>query len=590
MRQALRSVPIWVPVILSVVTVAGPASANWPPNGNPVCVRIGVQGSLRAIATPHPTSSGMDLFLTWEDSRDLGTTQIDLYARAIVPAGDTLVPSDGTPFCTRTGDQQHVTLGATGGSLLQGGQVLVAAWEDFRSGTGVDVFAQAWGSPWTWPADGAPVCRGTANHQVPQVAGDGGSGVFVIWQDWRSGSPKPYGQRLDTAGQRLWDTTGVALCDSANMQYPPRLIESTSGSAILGWLDQRYFGRTDLYLQRIDGDGGPQWPVAGLRVATTQARTTDLRLVPDGAGGVVVAWSEAVGFSGDSRLRATRVTAAGAFAPDWPDSGVALTPVIRPQGLVDAVADAGGAIVLWRDVVGSTITQDPLVNLVAQRLDGAGAVVAGWGATGATVCGTFTLLDAGGLAPQPDGSVIAAWCDNRGGGSEGHVYALRMMPDGSRHPAWPSNGAALCTAPGGQSAPVVVPQGDGAIVAWVDQRNDATTQRDVYVQIVNPLGLADVGPAVPDTRLRLSAPRPNPARGTVRLELESPGPGPVRAEVLDVRGRSVRMLADSERPAGRTTLLWDGRAQDGRRVAPGLYFVHVTGRFGDTTRRVAIVH
>ena len=64
---------------------------------------------------------------------------------------------------------------------------------------------------------------------------------------------------------------------------------------------------------------------------------------------------------------------------------------------------------------------------------------------------------------------------------------------------------------------------------------------------------------------------PNPGRGLVTVPLELPTDAAVTADVVDVQGRVVAVLADGRAlPAGYPTLRWDAS-----RAAPGLYVVRV---------------
>jgi flagellar hook assembly protein FlgD len=49
----------------------------------------------------------------------------------------------------------------------------------------------------------------------------------------------------------------------------------------------------------------------------------------------------------------------------------------------------------------------------------------------------------------------------------------------------------------------------------------------------------------------------------------------VRVDVLDVTGRSVRVLADYAQEQGTTMLRWDGMTQDGLPAASGLYTIRI---------------
>jgi hypothetical protein len=85
------------------------------------------------------------------------------------------------------------------------------------------------------------------------------------------------------------------------------------------------------------------------------------------------------------------------------------------------------------------------------------------------------------------------------------------------------------------------------------------------------VGITDptAGARVP-TRLGLAA-SPNPFRSAASVRLNLPVSGRVRVLVYDVAGRAVRTLVDDEMLAGSYALRWDGRDENGRRVANGTY-------------------
>ena len=64
-------------------------------------------------------------------------------------------------------------------------------------------------------------------------------------------------------------------------------------------------------------------------------------------------------------------------------------------------------------------------------------------------------------------------------------------------------------------------------------------------------------------------------------------PRPLTFSVFDLSGRRVHNVVDLEATAGRTEFSWDGRADDGDLVPPGLYILDITisGDTGDKTNR-----
>ncbi|NOZ56222.1 MAG: hypothetical protein GXO73_05435, partial [Calditrichaeota bacterium] len=72
----------------------------------------------------------------------------------------------------------------------------------------------------------------------------------------------------------------------------------------------------------------------------------------------------------------------------------------------------------------------------------------------------------------------------------------------------------------------------------------------------------------------LAPPYPNPARDAVHLAFwlgKSP-PGHVRLRVVDIRGRTVKILLDKPYYGPGATLTWHAENTRGKRVAPGVYF------------------
>jgi flagellar hook assembly protein FlgD len=68
---------------------------------------------------------------------------------------------------------------------------------------------------------------------------------------------------------------------------------------------------------------------------------------------------------------------------------------------------------------------------------------------------------------------------------------------------------------------------------------------------------------------------PNPFAGEVGIEIALPAFSHVVADLVDVMGRRVRLLTDRDLSSGASSLLWDGRGDDGSLVPDGVYFCRV---------------
>ena len=88
--------------------------------------------------------------------------------------------------------------------------------------------------------------------------------------------------------------------------------------------------------------------------------------------------------------------------------------------------------------------------------------------------------------------------------------------------------------------------------------------------------------------LRAAFPNPFNARTTIAFDL--PEKGYVSLKVYDILGRTTRTLAEGEFEAGRHRVAWDGRDDEGKDMASGVYMIRlvVEGK-GAWTRKVALV-
>ena len=88
--------------------------------------------------------------------------------------------------------------------------------------------------------------------------------------------------------------------------------------------------------------------------------------------------------------------------------------------------------------------------------------------------------------------------------------------------------------------------------------------------------------------LELSRGFPNPFRAgeVVEADFLLPRAGDVLAEIHDVSGRRVAVLANGRMDAGRHRLLWDGRNTKGQPGAAGVYFLRVRAQDEERSRKI----
>ena len=73
------------------------------------------------------------------------------------------------------------------------------------------------------------------------------------------------------------------------------------------------------------------------------------------------------------------------------------------------------------------------------------------------------------------------------------------------------------------------------------------------------------------------------------IPFDIPNAGRAQLTIWDIRGRLVKSLVDSEVAPGRYQPVWDGRDDNGRRVAAGIYFVRLqSGKFSASGKVVRL--
>jgi hypothetical protein len=92
------------------------------------------------------------------------------------------------------------------------------------------------------------------------------------------------------------------------------------------------------------------------------------------------------------------------------------------------------------------------------------------------------------------------------------------------------------------------------------------------------------GAALP-RRLALFANAPNPFRGKTLLRYAVPREMKLSLSVYDRAGRKVRGLFSGIAQPGVRTAAWDGRDDNGRRAAQGVYFWRLQGDNTTLTRK-----
>lgn len=215
-------------------------------------------------------------FTVFADAREDGVMPNDLYAQHVVGSGALAPgwPADGVPVSALPGvTEQDPSLCEDG----RGGAYIV--WEDYRVGA-ARVFGQHLatdGQPHPgWPTGGRGLTSTPGFQLSPELAWDGRDGAYLTWNNLQTGGYRSYVQHLGPSGAPApgWPANGLPVIPLATDQYVPTITADGRGGAIVAWEDIRN-GETDVYAQRYITDGVVATQVS---VVSAEARADEVRL------------------------------------------------------------------------------------------------------------------------------------------------------------------------------------------------------------------------------------------------------------------------------------------------------------------------
>ena len=194
--------------------------------------------------------------------------------------------------------------------------------------------------------------RGGSNF----ITTDGAGGAIITYTN----SDDIYAQHVNATGTKQWTNNGVVICNAANVQFNPLIISDDAGGAIITWLDARN-NNYDIYAQRINSEGVPQWQQNGTSIFTSVG-TQYLSLVSDDEGGAII-------ILGNGDIYAQHINMQG--INQWANNGIAVSTALHSQQDPVMVSDgAGGAIIAWIDDRSSNNNSDNDIYAQNVKADG----------------------------------------------------------------------------------------------------------------------------------------------------------------------------------------------------------------------------
>lgn len=484
--------------ILTLFALSVNGFAQWNINNSintPVAVAPKSQSSVHTAS-----DSNGGIVMAWDDNRNAATTLEDIYAQRLNASGVRKWTLYGTVICNDAATQKNSSIiEADNGSTI-------IVWEDNRAGN-YDIYAQKIDSSGNtlWTTNGVAVCNKTTTQKSPKIVGDNAGGAIIVWEDSLNFYWDIYAQRISSTGTLLWTTGGVGICTAANTQANPRIDIDGLGGAIFTWQDKRNNSDYDIYAQRVNSSGVVQWAANGVVICNSINTQSNPRIEPDGSNGALIGWIDKRNGL-DNNIYLQRINASGVV--QWSANGVSVCAAANNQSALDMkYIGSTGVVLSWKDDrVSANEIYTQLVSL-------SGTVQLA--TNGIKISNGLKSINPNTISDGAGGAIIA-WQDSTSLGWD--ISSQKLNSNGVIQ--WANGGVTVSNAGDDQVNPAQVSDGNGgAIYAWDDHRNG--TDYDIYAHHLYFDGTSTVGINELLKQSVRSVCYPNPISSTSAIQLIS---------------------------------------------------------------------
>ncbi len=419
------------------------------------------------------TADGGAIYV-WSDTK-LGAR--DLYAQKVDASGNIVW---GEPLLVdgKLDRQEDPVITRTSDNFY------IIAWIDFSDDIDGNVYAQKVNSAGQllWQTGGVPVCVHSGIQISLNIEPDNNGGAYVVWNDTRNPGVDLYGQHLSADGSILWPTlNGIPIANGDGDESYNTMWSDGAGGLMIGYV--RAVSTTEnLYIKRFLPNGLMAWDQP-LHIMPNPVSQNKIKMAPIGDSSFVFTWMD--WRHTDPDIYAQRVDINGIAI--WPepivvfsDSTATLRALQENPRIVQTSDNA--VIIVWEDKRNDPVAADlyaQKINLSGQRL---------WNPDGVPLC----IADFGQLSPRmsadDNGGCYVVWDDARND-DKIDIYTQHLSSNGSF--LWTANGLAVCTSQNEQSGSLVKISGSNIFINWMDMRNGSV---GIYYQVLNTAGVVQLVP------------------------------------------------------------------------------------------------
>jgi len=492
-------------------------------------------------------------FIVWKDSR---SSVPDIFVQRINSAGIALWTLQGVGACTNPSDQSTPSIV----SDMAGG--IIVTWSDWRSGIERDIYAQRIDSlgNMLWTFNGAIVTNKTEREHNERIVSDGAGGCIIAWeqQNTTNWNWDIWAQRLNSNGVPQWINGGIPLCTNSSNKRNPKLQKDQSGGTYVTWQDLRNGIEYDIYAQHVSSSGTRLWGNSALAVCNASNDQNNPKIDPDSiTGGVYIAWADERNIANGHDIYCQKIDPNGNFL--WTTNGLPVCSAPGSQTAVDLLSnpDIDGVIAVWKD------NRSTSSDIYAQRLNNSG--VPQWITNGVPICTTNMPQINPNISYDESGGAVIVWQDSTSSTSS-DIKAQRISSSGTL--MWTIDGVYVSNNTFAQTAPKnISDETGGTIVVWEDYR---TGVRDIYAHRIYANGTSD-GIEQMDNNMITAAVYPNPFTGIFSIDFRWPDNDEINITIHSIDGKEVKTISPFAVQSG----MMNHFEMDGSAFSNGIYFLSI---------------
>jgi len=453
----------------------------------------------------------------------------------------------------------------------------MVAWEDFRNNN-FDIYLKSF-DPNGYPLiDDFRVNDSLGyihNSELPDIACNESGNSVVIWQDNR-GSLDIYGQLFDNSGNLVGGNFKVNGDSGTDLHNSPSCDMSASGDFVVVWAAQKV-NVQNIYGRLFWSNGQPKDTCFKINDDGQQVDHLGPKVSMDSLGNFVVAWEDKR--DGQDRIYLQRYNHNGVKL----GSNFSLPGGSPSSARSDADLDlnkTGEFVVVWIESE----------KIFAQRYDSSATPI---GDNIVAVNNVSSSPENPQVRVTNNGYFVVVWTDHRRGGSDIYFQTyLNGSPRGSNHLVNTDTGNAL------QKSAGIDLWGNFLYSVWMDNRI-AGHGFDVFFNAINFKETS-----VEDEEDKKDLPRefvlyqnyPNPFNPSTNIPFTVYSSrftvhSPVHTTLIiyNILGQKVRTLVDEPKSRGSYEVIWDGKDDQRKEMASGIYFYQLKVRDQILTKKMLLL-